>query len=169
MHSTIPLLLQEIESHNKGLAPSDQFNCIAFPDDGAAKRFTTFFTQEGQDFEIVICGKKREGETRKIVITDGEPKDRNVIIVDDLVQTGGTLNECGKALLAAGCKKKACFVAHGVFPNQSWIRFTNEGQYQGVFNPFWLTNSIPTVTNQMPKDDVFQILDILPQIVKDFF
>jgi hypothetical protein len=32
-------------------------NCVAFPDDGAAKRFKYMFTKMG--YEIVICGKVR--------------------------------------------------------------------------------------------------------------
>lgn len=47
-------------------------------------------------FEVVTCGKHREGDKRFVIIQDGKPKDKHVIIVDDLVQTGGTLYECGK-------------------------------------------------------------------------
>ena len=102
----------------------------------------------------------------QVTITDGCPKDKHVVIVDDLVQTGGTLYECGKALKSEGAKNVACFVAHGVFPNESWQRFASGGD-RSVFKPFRLTNSIPKVTNSLPSDDVFKVLDLLPQIIKD--
>ena len=37
-------------------------------------------------------------------------------------QTGGTLYECGVALKALGASSVSVFVAHAVFPNESWKR-----------------------------------------------
>lgn len=45
------------------------------------------------DFQIV-CAKVREGEKRIVRIKEGDPAGRHVVIVDDLVQSGGTLIEC---------------------------------------------------------------------------
>ncbi len=42
------------------------------------------------------------GDKRIVKIQDGTPTGRDVVIVDDLVQTGGTLYECAVALKAAG-------------------------------------------------------------------
>jgi hypothetical protein len=79
---------------------------VAFPDDGAAKRFGKMFGDTGR-FEVVICGKHREGESgRVITIMEGDPsKGKHVVIVDDLVQSGGTLFECAVALKKRGCPK----------------------------------------------------------------
>ena len=96
-------------------------NCVAFPDDGAAKRFKDLFTDELEalpGLTIVICGKVRDGDRRIVRVQDGDPRDQNVVIVDDLVQTGGTLYECGVALRALGARSVSAFVAHGVFPRQ---------------------------------------------------
>jgi hypothetical protein len=60
MHSTIPLLLAELARQPEG----EKFDCIAFPDDGAAKRFGSMFPEA--QFHIVVCGKKREGDVRKV-------------------------------------------------------------------------------------------------------
>ena len=38
---------------------------------------------------------------------------------------------------------------------------------RGCFNKFYLTNSIPTITNSLPKDDVFVVLDLAQKIVDD--
>jgi phosphoribosylpyrophosphate synthetase len=53
---------------------------------------------DGLGYDIVTCGKTRDGDKRVVTIQDGDCKGKNVIIVDDLVQTGGTLYECGLAL-----------------------------------------------------------------------
>jgi hypothetical protein len=50
----------------------------------------------------------------------------------------------------------SAFVAHGVFPKEAWKRFARGGD-RNVFDKFWLTNSIPTITSALPKDDVFEV------------
>eukprot|EP00607_Mallomonas_marina_P007918 CAMPEP_0182424404 /NCGR_PEP_ID=MMETSP1167-20130531/10626_1 /TAXON_ID=2988 /ORGANISM="Mallomonas Sp, Strain CCMP3275" /LENGTH=331 /DNA_ID=CAMNT_0024604211 /DNA_START=82 /DNA_END=1074 /DNA_ORIENTATION=- len=156
LQTTIPLLISTIKQ-----TPID---CIAFPDDGAAKRFGSMF--QGLGFEIVTCGKTRDGDKRVVNIQDGNAEGKHVVIVDDLVQTGGTLFECGMALKAVGAKSVSAYVAHGVFPNESWKRFLSSGD-RGCFEKFYLTNSIPTVTDKLPTDDVFQVLDLKHKIVED--
>ena len=42
----------------------------------------------------IVCAKVREGDKRIVRIKEGDPKGRHVVIVDDLVQSGGTLIEC---------------------------------------------------------------------------
>jgi len=156
LKTSIPLLYPAMLLHG--------VDCVAFPDDGAAKRFGEMFNHLG--VEIVTCGKVRDGEKRSVTIQDGNPEGKTIVIVDDLVQTGGTLYECGQALRERGCKSVSAFVAHGVFPKEAWRRFATGGD-RCVFEKFWVTNSIPTTTSALPKDDVFEVLDLLPQIVFD--
>lgn len=42
----------------------------------------------------IVCAKVREGDQRIVRLKEGEPRGRHVVIVDDLVQSGGTLIEC---------------------------------------------------------------------------
>jgi phosphoribosylpyrophosphate synthetase len=158
LHTAIPLL-------KRRLRDSD-VDCVAFPDDGAAKRFGTFF--EEMDLEVIVCGKTRgEGDVRTVVIQDGNAKDRHIVIVDDLVQTGGTLYETGKVLKEAGAASVNAFVSHAVFPKESWKLF-NKGGDRACFDKFWVTNSIPTVTDKLPVEDgVFEILDLMDLIIND--
>ena len=117
-------------------------------------------------YEIIVCGKIRDGDVRTVTVQDGDPSDRKVVIVDDLVQTGGTLYECGVALEKLGAKSVSAFVAHGVFPQEAWKRFARGGD-RDVFETFYLTNSIPTTTSILPKDDVFTVIDLTRQIIDD--
>lgn len=97
-----------------------------------------------------------------------------MVIVDDLVQTGGTLYQCACALKDQGASSVSAYVTHAVFPNTSWRKFLRKnsedankpGPYH-IFETFWVTNSVPTTTSQLPADDVFEVLDILPQFLSD--
>ncbi|KAG0484250.1 hypothetical protein HPP92_008329 [Vanilla planifolia] len=75
----------------------------------------------------IICTKVREGEQRFVRLKEGDPKGRHVVIVDDFVQSGGTLIECQKVLAAHGAAQVSAYVTHGIFPNQTWQRFQHDG------------------------------------------
>ena len=57
-------------------------------------------------------------------------------------------------------------MAHGVFPQDAWLRFARGGD-RDVFDTFYVTNSIPTTTNKLPRDDVFTVIDLTARIVDD--
>ncbi|XP_032232803.1 ribose-phosphate pyrophosphokinase 4 isoform X2 [Nematostella vectensis] len=85
LESAIPLLLRVLSNFQEKVN-------IAFPDEGAYKRFHTMF----QAFPNITCIKIRDGDKRIVKVKEGEPKGSHVIIVDDLVMTGGTLIMCAK-------------------------------------------------------------------------
>ena len=137
---------------------------MAFPDDGAAKRFKHMFNSDV--YEIIVCGKVRDGDNRVVTVQDGNVDGKKVVIVDDLVQTGGTLYECGAKLLDLGAASVSAFVAHGVFPREAWKRFARGGDHD-VFDTFYVTNSIPTTTDKLPANDVFEVIDLTDRLVGD--
>merc|ERR1719247_778179 len=116
----------------------------------------------------VTCGKKRIGDERKVVIQDGDPSGKHVLIVDDMVKSGGTLVECVKALKAAGATDVSAYVTHAAFPGDTPQRFCKGGD-RNVFKTFYITNSNPVVVEgilKIPSDDtVFEVLDLMPMIV----
>lgn len=140
LHSGIPLLKEKIKTNS----------IIVFPDDGAFKRFGHDF----QGYKTIVCSKVRDGNKRIITIKDkiNFPLDENtidlseieLIIVDDLVQSGGTLVECKKALESYGYKKISAYVTHSVFPNDSWKKII-----ENKFHKFYTTNSVPEITNKL--------------------
>uniref|UniRef100_A0A7S2VLX6 phosphoribosylformylglycinamidine cyclo-ligase n=1 Tax=Zooxanthella nutricula TaxID=1333877 RepID=A0A7S2VLX6_9DINO len=167
LHSTVPLLLRALSSEDTD-EEAGPITAIAFPDDGAAKRFGSAFASKG--FPVVICGKVREGDKRLVRITEGSCTGAHVLIVDDLTRSGGTLYECGKVLLETGAKGVSCFVAHAGFPSSVPQRFCRHAGKAGdfaIFRRFYTTNSNPTVTDRLPRGDVFRVLDILPQLLED--
>ncbi|BFZ21165.1 hypothetical protein BsWGS_24204 [Bradybaena similaris] len=150
LETAVPLLKQQLSV----LTHSDEV-MFAFPDDGAYKRFHLLFPEH--DDKLIICAKKRmEGNKRIVTIKDGHPKGKHVVIVDDLVQTGGTLLECGKALLHEGATAVSAYVTHAVFPNESWRNFLN-GDVR--FQNFWITNSLPHA-EEISRHPPFRLLSL---------
>mmetsp|Transcript_20087 Transcript_20087/g.46778 ORF Transcript_20087/g.46778 Transcript_20087/m.46778 type:complete len:484 (-) Transcript_20087:78-1529(-) len=174
LHTAIPLLKQKIlqgqqqqqSDDSSSSSSKKKVDCIAFPDDGAAKRFGAYFEDMG--LPVIVCGKTRgDGDTRTVVIQDGNAAGKHIVIVDDLVQTGGTLYETGKVLKEAGAASVHAFCSHAVFPKQSWKRF-NVGGDRACFETFWVTNSIPTVTDALPVEEgIFEVLDLMDLIIHD--
>ena len=72
---------------------------MAFPDDGAEKRFGYLFKKAFPEMEMVTCGKKRDSgdpSKRLVVVKEGNCEGKHVVIVDDLVHSGGTLLTCAE-------------------------------------------------------------------------
>eukprot|EP00898_Chlorokybus_atmophyticus_P007270 jgi/Chlat1/7544/Chrsp62S07034 len=168
--SGIPLLKREL----RRLPDADRIT-IAYPDEGAWKRFNKQFG----DFPEVICTKVRDGDKRLVQLKEGDPRGRHVVIVDDLVQSGGTLIECQastqrgmlcrcacvqKLLTAVGAAEVSAYATHGVFPNQSWRRFAR-GNKEGVsFKRFWMTDSCPIIAREVAGQEPFEVISLASAI-----
>lgn len=110
---------------------------IAFPDDGAAKRFGDLFSDYAAP---IICHKIRDGCRRVVKLKEGDVHGRHCIIVDDLVQSGGTMLECAKELLRNGAESVSAYVTHAIFPKESFKQFLTADLPQGTeqtFKHFW--------------------------------
>jgi len=132
---------------------------IVFPDEGAYKRFSSFFN----GFDTIICGKRREGNDRIVFIYDGDPKGKKVIIIDDLVQTGGTLHVCKNVLMDAGAISVDAYVTHAVFPNESWKDFLPGGKKEG-FNKFWIGDTCPEMSQRLDGMEPFRKISIVENL-----
>ncbi|KAL3355912.1 hypothetical protein AABB24_016861 [Solanum stoloniferum] len=152
----IPLLKQRLQQ-----LPDSEKIVIAFPDDGAWKRFHKQLVH----YPTVICTKVREGDKRIVRLKEGNPAGCHVVIVDDLVQSGGTLIECQKVLAAHGASKVSAYVTHGIFPNRSWERFLhkNDGS-EKAFTYFWTTDSCPHTVKAVANNAPFEVISLAGSI-----
>ncbi len=68
-----------------------------------------------------IKGKERQRNVRGVyrIFDKNLVKDKNILIIDDIITTGNTLGECARVLTNAGCKSiscaAVCAVTHGVY------------------------------------------------------
>ena len=135
--------------------PSIELPAVAFPDEGAWKRFGHWFG----GYPLIVCHKLRDGRRRRIKVREGRPENHHVVIVDDLVMSGGTLLECRRALMESGARAVSAYVTHAVFPKEAWRRFLDAG-----FDRFWVTDSVPRQAECLAGRPPFEVLSLARSI-----
>jgi ribose-phosphate pyrophosphokinase len=87
---------------------------IVAPDQGAVKRASDF-CKAFPDSTFAMINKKRikPNEIHSMELV-GEVSGRNVIIVDDLIDTGGTLKKAAELIMSKGAKSVSAIATHGV-------------------------------------------------------
>ncbi len=92
---------------------------IVSPDAGGVQRAKDFArAYMGRD-EIVCFSKKREGDTLRVERREGTLS-HEVIIVDDMLDTGRTLVACSQELKAHGVTSIIIVISHGLFTDDAW-------------------------------------------------
>ena len=96
----------------------DEGFCICSPDAGGVKRASRFyqkFLYKFPDTHFAMLSKLRD-KPNSIERMDliGDVKDRHVILVDDMIDTGGTLVNAARLLKEGGAKKVTAVISHGV-------------------------------------------------------
>lgn len=139
----------------------DEKVAIAFPDEGAWKRYKSMFQDgEGQPlYPFIICRKVRDGDKRIVTVSEGDPRGCHVVIVDDLIHSGGTTIECMHALKAAGASEVSVYATHGVMEQGAWKKFVNAG-----FSKVWITDSCPSTAAEVHGIEPFEVLSLVTSI-----
>ena len=86
---------------------------IAAPDLGASKRASAYAKRLGCD--LAICHKHRpRANVVDSMTLIGDVKDKNVIIIDDIIDTAGTIVKAGQLIMDNGAKSVRAFATHAV-------------------------------------------------------
>ena len=86
---------------------------IVSPDVGGVIRARAIATRLGCDLAIIDKRRERAGDS-EVMNVIGEVEGRDCILVDDIVDSGGTLCNAAEALLSNGAKSASVYVTHGV-------------------------------------------------------
>src|SRR5690242_21878054 len=105
----MPVIVKDIED---ALGTGDHLMVVS-PDVGGVVRARALAKRLGCDLAIVDKRRERAGESEVMNII-GDVKDRACILIDDIVDSGGTLVNAAQALLDAGAKSVAAYITHGV-------------------------------------------------------
>jgi ribose-phosphate pyrophosphokinase len=87
--------------------------CVVSPDAGGVKRARKFSDKLGCEFAMVNKVRSANGDALAMEVI-GNVKGKTCIVVDDMIDTGGTLVQCIKAIKKEGANTIYAIMTHGV-------------------------------------------------------
>ena len=132
---------------------------IAAPDVGGSKRASTY--AKFLNCPLVLCNKsrKRPNEVASMQII-GDVKDADVILVDDMVDTAGTITMAANLMKQSGARSVRAIATHCVMSGPASERVQDSALEEMVF-----TDSIP-YSNRCAKVKQISIADILAETIR---
>jgi ribose-phosphate pyrophosphokinase len=128
---------------------------VISPDVGGVVRARAIARRIGADLAIIDKRRERAGESEVMNII-GEVKGRTCILIDDIVDSAGTLCNAAVALMNDGAKSVAAYVTHGVLSGGAVGRVA-----ASPIDVMVTTDSIQA-TEAVRVSDKFQPLSIAP-------
>ena len=113
------------------------------PDAGGVVRARKFADMFNGDIAIVDKRRPEAGKS-EVMNLIGSVKGKHAILVDDIVDSGGTLCNAAKAIMDAGAASVRAYITHGVLSNDACQKVE-----KSVLDELVVTNSIP---NRCPKN-----------------
>ena len=110
---------------------------IAAPDMGGSNRANTY--AKFLNSEMVVCYKQREkaNEVGKMMLI-GDVTGKDIVIVDDMVDTAGTLTKAAELMKDLGANSVRAICTHGVFSGPAYQRIDDS-----VLEEIVVTDTIP--------------------------
>ena len=139
---------------------------VASPDVGGTKRAATFAKKlhglTDKEVPMVICYKHREvanqvSEMRVL----GDVYGKDVVIVDDMADTAGTLCKAAEVMKKAGAKSVRAVVSHGVMSGPACERITDSELEEIVF-----TDSLPFDGSGCVKVHIESLAEPIALVIK---
>lgn len=132
---------------------------IASPDVGGSKRANTYAKYLG--CPLVLCNKTR---ARANVVSSmqiiGDVKDKNVVVIDDMVDTAGTITKAADIMKAAGARSVRACASHCVMSGPASERVQESALEEIVF-----TDSIP-YSHRCAKVKQLSVADMFAETIR---
>jgi ribose-phosphate pyrophosphokinase len=151
-----PVLLDEIRTRYPGPLT------IISPDAGGVERSRAYAKR--LDASLAIIDKRRESaNVAEVMHIVGDVKDRTCVIVDDMVDTAGTLTEGARALAREGAKAVYAVITHPVLSGPAIKRITESPLKELV-----VTDTIPLSNEALdcPKLHISSIAPLLGEAIR---
>jgi len=152
-----PKILEYFKGRLHNIIPSELFakrlrdmveldkTLIVAPDEGAKERARLL--SKALDTEYVVIKKYRDrvtGEIRHELPKDLYVRGRHVVIVDDIISTGGTLASIARFVRSLGAKEVVAVASHGLFVGNALVKLRNSGISRII-----LIKTVPPISNPL--------------------
>jgi len=143
--------------------PIDDLVVVA-PDPGGAERARAYAKEKRLDADFAIIDKRREKSQpghadAEVMNVVGNVEGRNALIVDDMVDTGGTLTKVAEALAKKGAIRILTSCVHAVLSGNAIERIKNSPLEKVV-----MTNTLPV--KDVCQKPLFEYLSIAPLLAE---
>ena len=134
---------------------------FASPDVGGAKTARAYAKRLGRGGNLILIDKRRPAHNvAEVMHIIGEPKDRDIVIIDDLIDTGTTFLNCVKALKDAGAKDIYGVCVHPVLSGSSIDKIDAAEELKMLL----VTDTIP-LKRESEKIKVVSVSDMLAEAI----
>ncbi|MCY4031198.1 MAG: ribose-phosphate pyrophosphokinase [Hyphomicrobiales bacterium] len=147
--TAMPVIKKDIKEHFSATP------MIVSPDVGGVVRARHLASRINADLAIVDKRREKAGESEVMNII-GDVSGCDCILLDDIVDSAGTLCNAAQALQDAGAKKVTAYVTHGVLSGKAVARVS-----ESPLSELVITNSI-RATDEMKNSSSIRVLDIAP-------
>lgn len=130
---------------------------IVAPDVGSAEMAKSYAKRLGAEVAIVDKTREKSGVVGKMTVI-GDVAEKNVIVVDDMIDTAGTLCKAAEVLMKNGALRIWSCATHGLFSNNAIERLNNS-----CFEKIIVTDSIPQ--ESLGKIEVISLEDLFAETI----
>ena len=131
---------------------------VVSPDMGGIKRARNLARKLGTN-KIAMISKERSkpGEIGEMYFL-GDVEKKNVLIVDDIIDSGGTLCEAAKLLKERGAEEAYCYGTHGIFSKGT-------EELNSVFKRIMVSNTHYRENNELPGVEVIDLSPVFAEAI----
>jgi ribose-phosphate pyrophosphokinase len=136
---------------------------VVAPDAGRVKLNKRFASKIGAD--LAILNKERPAQqVAEIGYVIGDVAGKTAVLVDDIIDTAGTLKAAARAVHEAGARRVYAAATHGVFSGNAWENLASAGLEQIV-----VTDTIPLPPGAPSNVRVLPCADLLTNSIRQIF
>ena len=127
---------------------------LAAPDMGGAKRVNAYAKR--LHTPVVICHKTRaKANVIEKIVPIGEVEGRDIVIIDDIIDTAGTLTEAANELLRRGANSVRAFATHAVLSGPAYERID-----KSALSEVYVTDTIPLDPSKKALQSKFRVVTL---------
>ncbi|MUH01783.1 ribose-phosphate pyrophosphokinase [Scytonema sp. UIC 10036] len=134
---------------------------VVSPDVGGVARARAF-AKKLNDAPLAIIDKRRQAHNvAEVLNVIGDVKGKTAVLVDDMIDTGGTISEGAKLLREEGARQVYACATHAVFSPPAVERLSS-----GLFEEVIITNTIPVPeSNRFPQLVMLSVANLLGETI----
>ncbi|MCO7319011.1 ribose-phosphate pyrophosphokinase [Riemerella anatipestifer] len=133
---------------------------IASPDMGGAKRAKNYAGHLGAEVVIAYKERKKANVVEEMFLI-GDVTDKNIILIDDMIDTAGTLCKAADILIEKGAKSVRAMATHAVFSGKAYENIENSKITEVI-----VTDTIPIKNNLSSKIKVLSCAPLFAEVMQ---